>query len=174
MYPRRKSLRLKGYDYASEGGYFVTICTARREHLFGDVIEEKVRLNAIGKIAHNFWADLSTYYPSLQLDSFVIMPNHMHGIVIIHADKPTQPTAPKRTLGQMMNRYKGMVTRQARVITGVSSATIWQSAFHDHIIRSERELNILRGYIHQNPALWEKDSYYDLPFSREDVLQDEL
>ena len=82
-HPARKSPRLKGYDYAQDGAYFVTICTRNRVCLFGGVVDEAVELNVYGRIVEACWHDLSHHYPNIELDTFVVMPNHVHGIIIL-------------------------------------------------------------------------------------------
>ena len=83
-YPQRKSPRLAGYDYTQSGAYFVTICTFQREHLFGDILDGEMRLNQLGEIAHQHWAALTSHFTDLELDAFVIMPNHLHGLPVLH------------------------------------------------------------------------------------------
>ena len=87
--PRRKPLRLPWYDYSSEGAYFVTICTKHREHYFGEIHNGIMGLNAIGLIAHQFWQDIPNHFEYAFLDEFVVMPNHVHGIIFIDPPQPT-------------------------------------------------------------------------------------
>src|SRR3989304_5953169 len=90
----RRSIRLHGYDYAQAGAYFVTVCTQGRECLFGDVTEGQMRLNSLGTIVQACWADLSHHYSHVELDAFVVMPNHVHGIILLTEVGPGHATPP--------------------------------------------------------------------------------
>lgn len=168
-YPQRKSPRLQGYDYSQAGAYFVTICTYQRLPLFGEVCNAEMHLNDLGEIAAACWVALPGHFPQVEQDAWVIMPNHMHGIILLGADegmphgravaRPYSASAP-RTLGAIVNAYKGAVTRQARRIPGDESTRIWQGRYHDHIIRSERSLLALREYVLANPARWREDTFF--------------
>jgi putative transposase len=81
----RRSIRLKEYDYSQPGGYFVTVCTQGHEHLFGEILDGEIKLNRYGEIVKECWHDLPNHYPCVKLDEFVVMPNHVHGIIIIMA-----------------------------------------------------------------------------------------
>ena len=174
--PQRKSPRLRGYDYAQEGAYFVTICTADRAHLFGQIIDGAMVLNGAGHIARSCWTEIPDHYPNVELDFYVIMPNHVHGIIVIHDDvaSPTggrdisrpyengdvgtpymasvsPKTNPKRpALGTIIDTYKAAVTRKINN----PDLKIWQRSYHDHIIRNESSLNKIREYVLYNPARW--------------------
>ena len=151
--PQRKSPRLQGYDYAQSGAYFVTICTHQRQNIFGDIINGTMVLSDLGQIASLRWESIPQHYPDLELDAFVIMPNHIHGIVCIMDGKF------HTVLGRVINAYKGAVTAQIRQ-QSASDMVIWQSRYHDHIIRNEIDLNRIREYISHNPSKWEEDSLY--------------
>ncbi len=175
--PQRKSPRLEGYDYGQEGAYFVTICTYQRVHLFGDVIDGEMRLSALGQIAFDTWLTIPDHYPHVILDAFVVMPNHMHGIVYIVDEarskvglRRASTAAPlpqihsnssrSRTLSTVIGAYKSAVTRGINQQMGLQAPKVWQASFHDHIIRSERTLAYIRNYIDTNPGRWEQDSFY--------------
>ncbi len=83
---KRKSIRLKEFDYSQPGAYFVTICTRDREHIFGEIVDGEMRLNANGQIVEECWETLPSHYPNMELDAFIVMPNHVHGIIVIHDD----------------------------------------------------------------------------------------
>jgi putative transposase len=154
-YPQRKSPRLQGYDYAQAGAYFVTICTHERQHLFCEVEGEDMCLTPLGAIAATCWDTIPSHYPDVDLDAFVVMPNHIHGILVL-----TGATSFKTVLGRVVNGYKGAVTARIRKL-GDENQVVWQSRYHDHIIRNERGLNNIRAYIATNPARWQQDRYSD-------------
>ena len=173
----RQSIRLKNYNYAANGYYFVTICTHDKQCYFGDVVDSKIHLSQIGKIAHQYWLDIPQHSKHTYLDEFIIMPNHVHGIIII--DKPCRdvpwyvPTnddawnLPKKmsklspksgSLGVIIRSYKSSVTRWCR--QNDDDIFHWQSRFYEHIIRDEKSLNNIRQYIINNPAKWSEDKLY--------------
>ncbi len=168
---RRRSIRLKGYDYAQPGAYFVTICTHRRAHLFGRVVDGKMVLNALGKIAHQCWLAIPDHFPHTELDEFVIMPNHVHGIIWI-VEYPAgaggavgakdfsplpRPRGTSKTIGSIVRGFKIGVTKWARQNTDIH--TVWQRNYYERIIRNERALHAIRQYIRANPRRWHLDRY---------------
>jgi REP element-mobilizing transposase RayT len=162
--PQRKSPRLRGYDYSQAGAYFVTICTHHRLPLFGEIHETTMNPTPLGSAAASAWLALPGYFPRIQLDAWVIMPNHMHGILAIGWDDPfdTPPDDPlfyRHTLGTILNNYKGSVTRTARQASNDPAMRVWQTRYHDHIIRRESELQTIREYIGANPARWSEDKF---------------
>jgi len=166
----RKSIRLKEYDYSQPGEYFITICTHARNCVLGEVLEEKTILSPIGEIAKNCWEEISEYFAQVQLDEYVIMPNHVHGIIIITECRdlinqiPTNQISPKNfplmknqnvTLGKIVRHYKA---RAAKLIHDSGYADFqWQSLFYDRIVRNDKELNSIRDYIVNNPLKWSID-----------------
>ncbi|TFI53744.1 transposase [Mastigocladus laminosus UU774] len=182
---RVESIRLPNRDYAANGLYFVTICTRDRTCFFGDVIDGKVDLSEIGQIAQLYWAEIPDHFEHTYIDVYAIMPNHVHGIVVI--DKPhnvetrlseamrdsaigaslhqpqTQPIdqsnkfAPLKngSLQAIINAYKSSVTRWCR--KNGQEHFGWQSRFYDHIIRADGSLDRIREYIVNNPIKWEDD-----------------
>jgi putative transposase len=170
-YPRRKSPRLKGYDYRQEGAYFVTICTAQRTPLFGDIVQNEMHLNTLGIVAHEELQSIPERWQTVDLDLLVVMPNHVHAIIVLvgtaflpSADNNIKETDTKNgvpTLGHVLGSYKSGVTRIARQRQIIDdSAKIWQVRYHDHIIRDERSLDFMRRYIVANPARWQEDTFY--------------
>ena len=141
---RRRPLRLPGYDYAQTGDYFVTVCTCTHATLFGTIADGAMRLNDRGQVVHDTWLHLPDHYP-IELDAFVVMPNHAHGIVVIGAGLKPAPT-----LSEIVRAFK---TFSARRI----GHPIWQRNFYEHIIRNETALERIRQYIVDNPAQWEFD-----------------
>jgi REP element-mobilizing transposase RayT len=173
---RIKSARLAGYDYRNEGLYFVTICTKNKFHYFGEIENGNLLLNEIGLIAHTYWAEIPQHFDHVSLDEFVIMPDHMHGIICIDEKReiirPTAETynytslpitknqhfqnlsAPANSLSTIIRSFKSAVTIGGRKINPNFE---WQSRFHDHIIRDVQSLDTIRNYIKNNPANWRKN-----------------
>lgn len=164
----RHSLRLHGYDYTRAGAYFVTICTRNRECLFGQIIAGQMQFNAWGKIVEDEWLQTPTLRPGVELDDFVVMPNHFHAIVILlnkdaRSASPQVPPVPELrrqpgSLGAVVGGFKSAVTRRIREREDNAEMVIWQSRFYEHIVRDEAELHRIRVYIDNNPAHWETDT----------------
>jgi putative transposase len=173
---RRRSLRLKGYDYAQAGAYFVTMCTQDRACLFGDVVEGTVCLNAAGQLVAALWSDMPIRFPEIDLDAFVVMPNHIHGIVVFsdHAATVGAPLVGARrggaraatwaasTVGDVVGAFKSLFT--VKYIEGVKEGRwpafdrrVWQRNYYEHVIRDEPDLARVRSYIDENPLRWEFD-----------------
>jgi len=163
----RKAMRLKGFKYSWAGSYFVTICSHNRKCIFGSVVNEKMYLNEIGQILHEEWLALPDRYPYIDLDTFQVMPNHMHGIVNIY-DKPVKanhPDAgdPPSSLDSMMGAYKSIVFNKTLKIYKKKNQwldKLWQERFRDRIIRNSREYRNIAHYIFNNPPNWRKDKLY--------------
>jgi len=168
---RIPSARWAAWDYASNAAYFITICTAQREHYFGTVVSDLMELTAVGRAALNCWNEIPAHFPFVVLDEFVVMPNHVHGILVI--DKPTVmvetqnfaslPSAPNKfgsqsqNLASIVRGYKIGVTKYARQNDILFA---WQDRYHDHVIRNEGEYQRIRQYICANPQKWGGDTYY--------------
>jgi len=160
--PVRKRIRLEGYDYSRPGYYFITICTKNRHCLFGNIIGDQMRLNDYGSIAENELLKISSRYSGVEIDNHVIMPNHVHMIIVI---KPTERinAFPTADIPNIVGKYKAGVTRivgNAFMRSVGMRSEIWQSRFHDHIIRSEEEYKKIWQYINDNPAKWRDDQFY--------------
>lgn len=154
--PQRRSTRLRGYDYSEAGAYFVTICCYRQTHYFGQILDGEMHLSAQGTIAANCWMELPQHFPSIELDAWVIMPNHVHGIVF-NFGVDHQST----TLGAIIGQFKSSVTRKIHGrIQNEHVPQIWQRNYHDHIIRGESDLRRIREYVANNPIRWGSDLYY--------------
>ncbi len=148
---RRRSLRLKGYDYSQAGAYFVTICTRGRTCVFGDIALSIMQLNENGVIAQKAWNALPEHYHHVSLDAFVVMPNHVHGIIILTDD-------PKlHALSEIVRAFKTFSARAINHHNGTRGAFMWQRNYYEHIVRNENELSRIRRYIVDNPACWAKD-----------------
>ena len=207
---RIPSARLKGYDYGSNGLYFVTICTKEKIHYFGNIVEThdyaspiintnpvetddcpspnktnlktdnylslqehknikqthnhaSLRETEIGKVAREFWQQIPLHFPFVELDEFIVMPNHVHGIIFIN--KPEETTwipnnfgSQSRNLASIIRGFKASVKRFANQN---NIEFEWQSRYHDRIIRSYAELDNIREYIINNPIKWSTDEYYN-------------
>jgi REP element-mobilizing transposase RayT len=173
----RKQLRLTNYDYSQNGAYFVTMCTRNRECIFGDVVDGKMVLNDIGEMVFDTWNDISIFYSDMELGAFIIMPNHMHGIVsiidkIMHMNavgarspRPNMDqnmggeTPPLRriTLGNIVGYFKYQTTKCINVLNNCAGTKIWQRGYYEHIIRNENDHDRICEYIMNNPAAWEDD-----------------
>ena len=173
----RKSIRLKEYDYSQAGGYYITIVSLRRESIFGEVVNGEMRINALGKIIEECWFEIPAHFPNTNADIFVVMPNHVHGILIIHADPgrgtiyraPTpgiENRAPTPTIEQfgkpvvgslptIIQTFKATVTRRAGRELNLSN--VWQSNYYEHIIRDNNDYERIAGYILTNPSNWNND-----------------
>lgn len=156
----RKPIRLKQCDYPSQGYYHITICTYNYQEIFGKIENNKMVLNQCGKIAKGAWLDLPNHHKHIKLDEFVIMPNHIHGIInTVVGAGPAQPfTKYKNTnyISVTIGSYKSSVSRQINKLNDISFK--WQRSFHEQIIRtSNLSLYNTREYIINNPENWELD-----------------
>ncbi len=164
----RRSIRLQGYDYASAGSYFITICAHQRECLFGEIVEGQMLLNEFGQIVADAYLWLANQYPYVHLDSWVVMPNHLHGIIVMtdysrKGDSRIAPTvgdAKRKTLGRLIGAFKTVSTKQINLIRSTPGTTIWQRNYYEHIIRDDRALQTIRQYIQNNPSAWQEDELY--------------
>ncbi len=156
----RRSLRLKGYDYSQSGAYFITLCTRNRECLFGNVIGENVILNKLGQMVNRTWQWLGKQYGHVQLDVFIVMPNHLHGIIIINdrrGGSRSAPTKKTKPLGQLIGAFKTVSTKQINQIRRTPGIPVWQRNYYEHIIRNNDTMNRIRAYITNNSLKWESD-----------------
>jgi putative transposase len=179
----RHSIRLQGYDYSQPGAYFITICTYHRECRFGEIIDGSMQLNICGKIIQACWDNLSCHFKFVVLDTFVIMPNHVHGIIVLNKEatfnqgeafpqdfihqpqsycrnaSPLQrPNGTKqRSLGAIIQNFKSISTRKINQINRSPGTPVWQRDYYEHIIRDEKALRACQQYIIENPLHWEDD-----------------
>jgi len=152
----RRSIRLKGYDYSQAGAYFVTICTKARGCLFGEIIDGEMVLNPFGEVVQACWDDLPRHYPHVELDAFVIMPNHAHGIIMISVGAGFKP-APTHGLPEIIRAFKTFSSRRINDLRDMSGVPLWQRNYYEHVIRNEESLNTIRRYIIENPLRWADD-----------------
>ena len=160
---RRRSIRLREYDYSSAGAYFVTICTHRRALLLGEVMAGELVLNAFGETVREEWLRSAQLRVEIELDQFVVMPNHMHAIVFITgAGRGYRPVAPTsgprpRSLSSLVAGFKSASTSRINQLRRMPRQPVWQRNYYEHVIRDERELGRTREYIQQNPLKWRLD-----------------
>ena len=162
---RRRSIRLRHYDYSRAGTYYVTICTDGRKLLFGEVIDDDVKLNELGRITAEEWLKSAQVRSEIELDTWVVMPNHVHGIVMItnrgRGGRPVAPTGAgglrSSSLGALIAGFKSAATRRINATRGTLGASVWQRNYYEHVIRDESALNRVRQYIADNPARWSED-----------------
>jgi REP element-mobilizing transposase RayT len=178
----RRSTRLKGYDYTQAGAYFVTLCTQGRECLFGAVVAGGMILNELGQIVYEEWKRSSEIRREIELDEFVVMPNHMHGVIwILESDDvragdvrahgrasdvradgrpPQSPQRAPKSLGSFVAGFKSAVTKRINEQRGTPGVPVWQRNYYEHIIRNDADLRRIREYIVNNPLKWELDQLH--------------
>jgi len=160
---RIPSARWAAWDYSSNAAYFVTICIDGRAHLFGEVVNGEMVLTPLGQAAHACWRAIPEHFPFVVLDAFVVMPNHVHGIIVIAKSdggvgwEPNRFGPQSQNLASIVRGYKIGVTKFAREH---NLPFQWQARYHDHVIRNEGEHERIRAYIIQNPKRWNEDCYY--------------
>ena len=160
--PYRKRLRAEGYDYAHPGWYFVTICTQERRSLFGSISNGVIDLTPAGRLVHDYLHQLPVLFANVDVDASVVMPNHIHAIIILN---PVGDGLSPVTLSGVIQAYKRITTHAyIRNVRDSGWPTfpgrLWQRSFHDSIIRSDRHVDRLREYVESNPFVWPKDMYY--------------
>ena len=171
----RRSIRLPDYDYTMPGAYLVTICTANGKCIFGEINNGKMRLNEFGRIAQEEWERSSVIRNEIEMDSFVVMPNHIHGIVFIldintnsnvGATGRSPLRSPKskhkygiapRSLGAFVAGFKSILTKRINIIRCTPGTSVWQRGYYEHVVRSDLDLKNIREYIVNNPARWDFD-----------------
>ncbi len=169
----RHSIRLGGYDYASEGGYFVTIVTHLRKCLFGSIVNDEIRLNQFGNLVKKEWFHTAKLRPNIELlpDEFVVMPNHIHGIIWIndlHCRGSLQrtPTIERfqkpvsNSIPTIIRLFKSTMTKQINLIRQTPYEPVWQPNYYEHIISSEKDYENIANYIDSNPLTWQTDKEY--------------
>lgn len=172
-----RSIHLRGYDYAQTGAYFVTVCSYERACLFGEVIRGEMAVNDFGRILKACWLEIPAHFPSVALDAFVVMPNHIHGVVVIdrsagmahtgtshvgarHASPlppPESPGSKPPTSGAIVGSFKSACTKRINGSRDLPSMPVWQRNYYERIIRDEAGMDAVRAYIKTNPARWRDD-----------------
>lgn len=166
---RAETARLKGWNYGAAGYYFVTICEKNRNRVFGDIVNATVSLSSLGLAARKCWLEIPEHFPFVELDAFCIMPNHIHGIIVI-SDRNSVETQDFASLREPGNKFGPQSRNLPSVVRGFKIGVTkyartndipmeWQPRYHDRIIRDEQELFAVRTYIHNNPLEWALDEY---------------
>ncbi len=170
----RHSIRLKEYDYSNVGGYFATIVTLGRECLFGEIIDGEMRFNTLGKIVQECWLAIPNHFPNTDVDLFVVMPNHIHGIIVLYEKDNSSIARARRasplpkpsitlgfnsgTLSAIIGSFKSAVTK--RIGREINPKKIWQRNYYEHIIRDAQDFERIANYITENVGNWVDDEEY--------------
>jgi REP element-mobilizing transposase RayT len=152
--PKRKNTRLKEFDYSESNYYFITICMKNRRNFFSNVINDESVLSKYGKIIDEVWNNLPNYY-NVELDYYVIMPDHFHGILIIDNSQKNKDAKRLTDLSKVIGKYKSFSIKKIREKQTGDEKFEWQKSFYDRIIRNEVELYNIRKYIRENPLRWD-------------------
>ena len=180
---KRRSTRLKGYDYSQPGVYFLTICTQLHRCLFGEIVGGKMQPNLCGSIVSDEWLRSFEIRDELDLDEWILVPNHIHGLVIINDthvagsarematgkveirsgrqrrqnSRSVMPGRKPRSISSFVAQFKSTSARRIHKVLGISAKSVWQRNYYDHIIRNEKDLDTKRQYIAENPLRWEAE-----------------
>lgn len=163
----RRSIRLREYDYSQPGAYYVTITTLRMRELFGEISAGVVRLSPLGRIVEREWLRLPNRFIGLELDEYVIMPNHIHGILVLIGNEDIQVVGRPKverfgnpvagSLPTIVRSYKASVTGHWHRVLGRNANPVWQRNYYEHVIRNQQDLERIREYILMNPQRWDED-----------------
>lgn len=166
----RRSIRLRGFDYALDGAYFVTVCVAGRKRILGRIRNGTAILSEAGHLVVTAWERLPLHYPHVRLDAFVVMPNHVHGIVVLdgvvgtgRAPIPTSGGVPdprRHALPEIVRAFKAFSARAINLRRGTPGTPVWQRNYYERILRDERALAAVQRYIRENPAKWGDDRFH--------------
>lgn len=173
----RRPVRLREYDYSAAGYYFVTICTHNRECLFWNGVraglEPAPTLNRMGELVLQTWLDLPKHTTGIRLDRFVIMPNHVHGIIVLESMSPvgagSKPAQAPTPLPEVIRQFKTFSARKINVLRASPGKPLWQRSYYDHVIRDEADYLRIWQYIDTNPARWAEDEYWVSTESKEEL-----
>ena len=162
---QRHSLRLRDYDYSQEGAYFVTICARDKVAILGGIVDGAIQLNRLENVVNKCWLEIPHHFPNVEVNAFVLMPNHIHGILVIHDCRGTACRAPTekfgrptpRSLPTIIRSFKSAVTKRINALRKTPGAPLWQRNYYEHVIRNEPDLNEIRQYILDNPVKWGMD-----------------
>ena len=153
--PHRKQLRLRGYDYAFPGAYFVTICSAGKRPVFGSISGESIVLSPEGEIVRSEWIALPERFSRLVLDEFVIMPNHLHGVLAFVG--PAGGASPSPTLFEVIGAFKSISTIRVNRLLRRRGVPLWQRGYYERVVRTGEDLRKIQRYILENPLMWSLD-----------------
>jgi putative transposase len=163
----RRSIRLKGFDYSCPGDYFITVCVIKKELFFGKIVDHQMILNEIGELVKQEWLNTQKIRENIVCDEFVVMPNHIHGILRLNYDcRGTLPRAHSiekfgkplsNSVPTIIRLFKSTSTKQINSLRGIPGTIIWQRNYYEHVIRNEVELMQIRKYVKSNPLHWQED-----------------
>ena len=171
----RRSIRIPGYDYAAEGMYFITICVQDRKPFLGRISDGVTVLNEIGIIVDETWRWLADQYDHVELGPYVVMPNHIHGIIMLEADEgvsrnapticsvsqtPSVAMEPRKPIGRLIGAFKTVSTKKVNAVLGTPGDVLWQRNYWEHVIRNETSFGKIVEYIENNPATWQQDQLF--------------
>lgn len=173
-HPLRQSTRLHGFDYSQPGAYFITICIRKHKSLLGNVSNGVMVLNSVGEIVQSCLTEIPAYFPNTELSAYIIMPNHVHGIIPVNSPVGARHAVPecakkllpniesfgepvKSSLPTIVRSFKSAVTRSVNISRGNRQSSFWQRGYYEHVIRNEEELIQIGEYILGNPLKWEED-----------------
>jgi len=191
----RRSIRLKGYDYSAPGAYFITVCVHNRECALGEIVDGEMRLNEAGEIVVACWQAIPAHFVHVGLDLFVVMPNHLHGIIVLEAyamggkgeasaveqagisgvlaadaSPLRMDGTPPGSIPAIVQNFKSVSSRRLNALRATPGAHFWQRNYYEHIVRNEAGLARIRTYIQNNPARWARDQLHPAapsnPFNR--------
>lgn len=175
--PDRKVVRLKAWDYSTQAYYFATICSHEKRCIFGKIKNGRSLLSEVGRIVEEEWLKSANMRPHIALEEFVVMPNHLHGIVVLTKSGPGLPAAESaseigylrrkgkvrrepQSLSSFIAGFKAAVTKRINELNPQVKHAVWQRGFYEHVIRSEKDLYLIKQYILDNPANWESDEEF--------------
>ena len=164
---RRRSLRSPGHDYSQPGDYFVTICTRNRECLLGNVLAGRVQLSEVGQYVREEWAALPERFPTIEMDAFVVMPNHLHGIIAIkpvgallaapRSENGRGAASSAPTVGDIVRAFKSITAIKGNQMLDTPGRAFWQRNYYERVVRDDEELAHIREYVALNPSQWDID-----------------
>ena len=168
FHPHRKSIRLPKFDYTQEGAYFITIVSQNRICLFGQIAFGIMSLSPFGNIISQVWQSIPKHHPKTVVDPFIIMPNHIHGIISIVGARRAVPLHQSEKFGKpvsgsiptIVRSFKSESTRQINVVRNTPGVKVWQRNYYEHVIRDEKDYESIYEYILTNPQNWLKDNEY--------------
>jgi len=153
----RHTIRLSVWDYSADGTYFVTVCADARAHFFGEVVDGHIRLNDAGNIVADTWRWLSPQYTYVVLDQWCVMPNHLHGTLVLTSSNGDAIVTRRKPVGRLIGAFKTVSTKQINQLRGTPGAMVWQRNFWERVVRDGEEMDRIRAYIRDNPANWNDD-----------------
>ena len=162
----RRSTRLQGFDYTQAGAYFVTVVTSARNCLLGEIKNDEMRVTDAGRLVQSVWCELPKHYPRVECDAFVVMPNHIHGVIILanvasvaagNVGAGFKPAPTGHGLPEIVRAFKTFSARRINEMRGTRGVCVWQRNYFEHVVRDEAELSRIREYVVNNPLQWEAD-----------------